>query len=152
MVCDADWGSSDYRRSITGYCFQLSKDGPLISWKSRKQPTVALSTCEAEYMSLSSAIQEAKFLLQLLNDFQVESSNPVSLCCDNQCAIALAKNPVQHQRSKHIDIRYHYIRQEIERGFVTVKYVSSSNNVADIFTKALSGQRVKVFIPNVFGI
>ena len=77
--CHADWGSSDDRPNITGYCFQLSKDGPLISWKSRKQPTVALSTREVEYMSLSSAIQEAKFLLQLLNDFQAESSNPASL-------------------------------------------------------------------------
>ena len=111
----------------------------MISWKSRKQPTVALSTCEAEYMSLSSAIQEAKFLFQLLKDFLVESSNSVSLYCDNQGAIALAKNPVQHQRSKRINIRYHFIRQEIQNGSVNVMYVTSNENVADIFTKALSG-------------
>jgi DNA-dependent RNA polymerase auxiliary subunit epsilon len=149
--CDADWGSSEDRRSITGYGFKLNKNGPLISWKSRKQPTVALSTCEAEYMSLSSAIQEAKFLSQLLNDFLVESSNPVSLYCDNQGAIALAKNPVQHQRSKHIDIRYHFIRQEIQKGSVNVMYVTSNENVADIFTKALPGSRVKMFVPNILG-
>lgn len=137
--CDADWGSSEDRHSITGYGFKLSKNSPLISWKSRKQPTVALSTCEAEYMSLSSAIQEAKFLFQLLKDFLVESSNSVSLYCDNQGAIALAKNPVQHQRSKRINIRYHFIRQEIQNGSVNVMYVTSNENVADIFTKALSG-------------
>ena len=85
---------------------------------------------------MSSAIQEAKFLSQLLNDFLVESSNPVNLYCDNQGAIALAKNPVQHQRSKHIDIRYHFIRQEILKGSVNVMYVTSNENVADIFTKS----------------
>ena len=68
--CDADWGVSNHRCSITGYGFQLCKRGPLISWKSRKQPTVALCTCEAEYMTLASAVQEAKFLSHLL-----------SLCC-----------------------------------------------------------------------
>ena len=149
--CDADWGSSEDRRSITGYGFQMNENGPLISWKSRKQPTVALSTCEAEYMSLSSAIQEAKFLLQLLKDFLVESSNPVSLFCDNQGAIALAKNPVQHQRSKHIDIRYHFIRHEIKKGLINVMYVTSNDNVADMFTKALSGQRLKTLTVNIFG-
>ena len=66
--CDADWGTSDDRHSITGYGSQLCRRGPLISWKSRKQPTVASSTCEAEYMSLASAVQEAKFLSHLLND------------------------------------------------------------------------------------
>jgi KUP system potassium uptake protein len=85
---------------------------------------------------LSSAIQEAKFLSQLLNDFLVESSNPVNLYCDNQGTIALAKNPVQHQRSKHIDIRYHFIRQKILKGSVNVMYVTSNENVADIFTKS----------------
>ena len=149
--CDADWGSSEDRRSITGYGFQLNKTGPLISWKSRKQPTVALSTCEAEYMSLSSAIQEAKFLLQLLKDFPIESSNPVSLFCDNQGAIALAKNPVQHQRSKHIEIRYHFITQQIQKRLINVKYVMSSDNISNMFTKPISAQKLKTFMSTVFG-
>ena len=101
--CDSDWGASEDRRSITGYCFQLSNNGPLISWKSRKQQTVALSTCEAEYMALIAATQEAKFLRQLLADMQGSDAECVCLYVDNQGAIALAKNPVQHQRSKHID-------------------------------------------------
>ena len=94
-------GASEDRRSITGYGFMLSNDGPLVSWKSRKQPTVALSPCEAEYMSLAAAIQEAKFIFQLLESMIDASRNmfsPVTLFCDNQGVLALAKNPIQHQR------------------------------------------------------
>ena len=107
--CDSDWGASvKDRRSITGYNFQLSEKGPLISWKSRKQPTVALSTCEAEYISLASAVQESKFLKQLCRDMYIVI-DVVLIHVDNQGTINLAKNPVNHQRSKHIDIKYHFI-------------------------------------------
>ena len=143
---DSDWGSLEDRRSMTGYCFQLSKNGPLISWKSRKQPTVALSTCEAEYMALSAATQEAKFLTQLLVDMTDSESKCVLLYVDNQGAISLAKNPVHHQRSKHIDIRYHYVRLEVQRGSVQFVYVTSEENVADIFTKPVSRARLNKFI------
>ena len=81
--CDADWGASEDRRSITGYGFNLCSKGPLISWKSRKQPTVALSTCEAEYMSLASAVQEGKFLSQLLEDLVKIKFTPVTLPYEN---------------------------------------------------------------------
>ena len=113
--CDSDWGASvEDRQSLTGYNFQLSQHGPLISWKSRKQPTVALSTCEAEYIALANAVQEAKFLMQLCLDMKVGIKEGKSLIMiDNQGAMNLAKNPVQHQRSKHIDIKYHFIRSEI---------------------------------------
>ena len=96
--CDADWGASQDRHSITGYGFRLSNDGLLVSWKSRKQPTVALSTCEAEYMSLAAAVQEAKFLFQLLESILDATRNmftSITLYGDNQGALALAKNPVQ---------------------------------------------------------
>ena len=95
--CDADWGVSDNRCSITRYEFQLSRRGALISWKSRKQPTVALSTCEAEYMSLASAVQEAKFLSHLLNGVVKGMVTSVTLHCDNQGTLAIVKNPVHHQ-------------------------------------------------------
>ena len=98
--CDADWGASEDRRSIIGYGFKLSSDCTLISWKSRKQPTIALSTCEAEYMSLAAEVQEGKFLFQLLGSILDDSRNvfrSVTLYCDNQGALALANNPVQHQ-------------------------------------------------------
>ena len=104
--CDADWGSSEDRKSITGYVFKVTTNGPVISWKSRKQPTVALSTCEAEYMALASAIQEAKFLSQLPGELIGKNiAKATDIYCDNQNAILLSKNPVQHQHSKHIDIR-----------------------------------------------
>ena len=130
--CDADWGNADDRRSITGYCFQLAYGGAAISWKSRKQPTVALSTCEAEYMALASATQEAKFLMQLLTDMSGNVYKNFDLHCDSQSAIALAKNPVQHQRSKHIDIKYHLVRNEVQSGTMELLYTPSDQNVADI--------------------
>ena len=152
--CDADWGASEDRRSINGYGFRLSNHGPLVSWKSRKQPTVALSTCETEYMSLAAAVQEAKFLFQLLESMGAGNKDvfsPVTLYCDNQGALALAKNPVQHQRSKHIDIRYHFVRSEIQKQLLNLVYVPSKDNLADIFTKPLPGPRIKTFLSVILG-
>ena len=112
--CDSDFGGSEDRFSISGYCFKLSENGPLISWKSKKQNIVALSSCEAEYVSLTSAIQEANFLRQLFADMQFLDKPSVTIFVDNQSAISLAKNPVFHQRTKHIDIKFHYIRNDIK--------------------------------------
>ena len=94
--CDSDWRSSDDRRSITGYCYKLNNNGPLISWKSQKQRIVALSSCEAEYVSLTSAIQEGNFLRQLYADMTNSDKTYVTLNVDNQGAMALATNPVFH--------------------------------------------------------
>ena len=149
--CDADWGASvKDRRSITGYNFQLSENGPLISWKSRKQQTVALSTCEAEYISLANAVQEAKFLKQLCSDMNVVIDN-VLIKVDNQGAINLAKNPVNHQRSKHIDIKYHFIRSEIQNRNVTLEYVATEDNIADIFTKPAAKIKLQKFKGIILG-
>lgn len=105
---DADWASEvTDRRSTTGYCVSLSEKSALISWKSRKQPTVALSTCEAEYMALASAIQECMYLQQLLKGIDKCQYAQTKVYDDNQGAIALARNPVNRQRCKHIDIKYH---------------------------------------------
>ena len=151
--CDADWANCSDRRSITGYVFSLSHDGPLISWKSRKQQTVALSTCEAEYMALASAVQETKFLLKLLKSIVgCELSDSVTLYCDNQSALALAKNPVQHQRSKDIDVKYHFIRGEVQKGYVQLIYVPSEKNMADIFTKGMTNVKLKSFSDSLMGI
>ena len=96
------------RRSITGYSFQLSKNGPLFTWESRKQQIIALSTCEAEYISLANAVQEAKFFKQLCIDMDILIENVV-INVDNQGGIKLAKNPINHQRLKHIDIKFDFI-------------------------------------------
>ena len=131
--CDSDWGSSEDRKSISGYCFMLNNDGPLVAWKTRKQQTVALSSCEAEYMSITNAVQQGKFIKQLLLDL-ISIDFIVKLGVDNQGAINLAKNPINHQRSKHIDIKYHFIRDEIVKGTISLFYVHTSVNIADIFT------------------
>ena len=136
--CDSDWGGSSDRRSISGYCFMLHQNGPLVSWKSCKQNIVALSSCEAEYIALTSAFKEARFLRQLFADINGCQIQSVKLFGDNQGAIALAKNPVHHQRSKHIDIRFHFIRFDVEEGIVNLEYVPSIKNYADLFTKPLS--------------
>ena len=143
--CDSDWGGSLDRRSISGYCFMLQENGPLISWKSCKQNIVALSSCEAEYIALTSAFKEARFLRQLFADINGREIQSVKLFGDNQGAIALAKNPVHHQRSKHIDIRYHFIRFDVEEGIVNLEYVPSSKNYADLFTKPLSSIKFNDF-------
>ena len=143
--CDSGWGASTVdRRSITGYNFQLSSTEPLISWKSRKQQTVAWSTCEAEYVALANAVQEAKFLNQLCKDMKVSIKQGKSLIrIDNQGAMNLAKNPVHHQRTKHIDIKYHFIRLEIQEGRINVEYVPTKQNMAGVFTKAASKNKLE---------
>ena len=147
--CDSDWGGSSDRHSISGYCFRLNNNGPLISWKSKKQNTVALSTCEAEYIALAMAIQEAIYLNQLLSDMKgVKSNNLIKIHVDNQAAIALANNPVYHQRSKHIDIKYHFIRCHIQNKIVELEYISSENNIGDMFTKPLSKVKINNFLSN----
>ena len=142
--CDSDWAGSEDRHSVSGYAFQLCENGSLISWRSQKQKTVALSTCEAEYIALSSAIQEVKFLFQLYKDMVIsdQGESCVTIFVDNQGAIALAKNPVGHKRTKHIDVKYHFIRGEVNKGFVKLVYVPSELNIADGFTKPLPRVRI----------
>ena len=152
--CDADWASSpEDRRSTTGYCFSLTKEGAPISWKSRKQPTVALSTCEAEYIALAAAVQESKFLTQLLRDIDGKRQyEPALIFEDNQGTIALAQNPgMIRQRSKHIDIRYHFIRLAVNNGEVELKYCPTANMIADVMTKPATRFKLESFKNFLFG-
>ena len=150
---DSDWASSSDRRSTTGYCFRLNEDGGLVSWKTRKQPTIALSSCEAEYMALTAAAQEAISLKMLLKDFTAEEDNklPTLIRGDNQGSLDLAQNPVHHQRSKHIDIKYHFIREKCADGDIKLQYVSTAENVADLMTKAATKQKLEIFHRDLFG-
>ena len=136
---DSDWaGDQDDRRSTTGNMFLLN-GGP-VSWLSKKQVTVALSTAEAEYVALSQAAQEATWMRRLLSDLRMEATSTVILE-DNQGAIAIAKNPVNHSRTKHIDIRYHYIRECVQNGQIELQYCPTDEMKADILTKPLTKQK-----------
>ena len=133
---DADHANDpDSRRSITGYVFALA--GVPISWQSRQHMSVALSSMEAEYMAACAAAQEALWLRMLLSDLGVDIVKPISLKEDNQAAIAFSKNPGDPKRLKHIDARYHFVRERVASGELTLDYISTDAQLADIFTKAL---------------
>lgn len=134
--CDADWASSeDDRRSCTGYAFLFQ--GGAISWNSRRQPTVALSTTEAEYMSLSSCVQEALWLKQFQQCFWPQMKNKCMIVySDNQSCIKLAGTDAYHSRTKHIDVRHHFVRDKVLGGTIEVRYVQTDMMVADALTKA----------------
>lgn len=116
---DSDCASSkEDRKSTTGYCFTLNKNGPVISWKCRKQPTVALSSCEAEYMALANATQESIFLTMLAKDFTHDPHYPINILGDNQGSISMVKNNASNERSKHIDIKHHFVRDKYVEGII----------------------------------
>ncbi|KAJ7962054.1 Retrovirus-related Pol polyprotein from transposon TNT 1-94 [Quillaja saponaria] len=134
--CDSDFaGDLDDRKSTTGFVFFRGNNA--ISWVSKKQPIVTLSTCEAEYVAATSCTCHAIWLRRLLKELQEPQKEATQIFVDNKSALALAKNPVFHDRSKHIDTRYHFIRECIAKKEVEVKFVKSLDQVADIFTKPL---------------
>ncbi|KAG3044193.1 hypothetical protein PC122_g24908 [Phytophthora cactorum] len=140
---DADWaGDLADRKSTSGYTFMLM--GAPVSWGSKKQSSVSLSTSEAEYIALSLAIQEGKWIHRLLCEILAatnETGPELKIREDNQSCIKMTKNPVNHGRAKHIDIKYHHIRDEVKRGEVKLEYCETSLMLADIMTKALPGPR-----------
>ncbi|XP_057791180.1 uncharacterized mitochondrial protein AtMg00810-like [Salvia miltiorrhiza] len=133
---DSDWaGDNDGRKSTSGFVFFMGDTA--FTWMSKKQPIVTLSTCEAEYVAATSSVCHAVWLRSLLEELGWPQKEPTTICVDNKSAIALSKNPVFHNRSKHIDTRFHYIRECIAKKEVQVEYVKSQDQVADIFTKPL---------------
>lgn len=132
---DADWGNCvDTRRSTTGFCIFFGSS--LISWKSKKQATVSRSSAEAEYRALAAVSSELKWLQGLLRDFQVPCSSAMVLC-DSQSAIHIASNPTFHERTKHIDIDCHFVRELVQQGVLKLIHVRSKQQLADVLTKPL---------------
>ena len=147
---DSDWASDkDTRRSVTAYVYILG--GAAVSWTSRLQQTVALSSSESEYMAASAAAQEAIHLRRLLESLGFKQDGPTVIYDDNQGAIAMTKNPVMHRRTKHIDIRHHFVREAVARGDVRLVYVPTSEQAADLLTKALTRATVRRLRPILLG-
>ena len=140
---DANWaGDIDTRRSTTGYVVMINNGA--VAWRSQLQPTVALSTMEAEYMALTEATKELIWIRKLLAElgyFNNTDSKSTELYSDSQSAIALSKNPVSHARAKHIDIRHHFIREAIQDKIIWVQYIPTSEMTADSLTKALGREK-----------
>ncbi|GJS41550.1 ribonuclease H-like domain-containing protein [Tanacetum coccineum] len=133
---DADWAKCLItRKSVTGFCLFLN--GSLVSWKSKKQNTLSKSTAEAEYRAMASATSETIWVLKILKDLNLGNILPVNVFCDSQAAIKIAANPVFHERTKHLEIDLHFVRDKVLSGVIKTQKISSADQVADIFTKGL---------------
>lgn len=142
--CDADWASDiDERRSTTGYIFLLQSGA--ISWNTKRQKTIALSSTEAEFMSMVAAIQEAIWLRRLENELAVDPTQPMILYCDNKSAIHVAHNNAYSSRTKHIDVRVKFIRERLNDNTILLNYLSTNEMVADMFTKGVPLNKLNMF-------
>lgn len=141
VYCDANWGGTagSDRKSTTGYVIKLN-GGP-ISWGSKKQPTVSTSTAEAEYMAAGAVAQEVMWTRQLLNEMGFDQLGPTIIQCDNLPAISMTNDDTHHPRTKHIDIKYHYIKSLVKEGEVKVEHIAGIDQQADMFTKPLSSTK-----------
>ena len=147
---DADWASDkETRRSVTGYLFTLN--GGAISWSSKLQPTVALSTSESEYMAACYAAQEAIHLRRFLGSLGFTQGEPTTIYEDNMGCIGMSENPIMHQRSKHIDIRFHFLRETVANGQVLLTFIPTMEQLADLLTKALPKARTQGLRDQVLG-
>ena len=134
---DADWaGCTESRKSTSGEFFQIGNCA--VSWRSKKQSVVALSSCEAEYISLCSATQEVVWLRRLLKSIGFHQDQATTICEDNQGAICLSKNPKDHTRTKHVDVKFHFTRETIEKNVVSLEYCPTGKMLADTLTKGLA--------------
>eukprot|EP00253_Pinus_taeda_P036626 PITA_36626 len=133
---NADWaGSVDDRKNTSDGAFFMGSR--LVSWFSKKQSSIALSIAKAEYVAAASCCTQLLWMMQTLQDFQITCTPPISILCDNTSAIIISKNPIMHSKSKHILIKYHFLREQVLEQKVKLEYVPSKEQVADIFAKPL---------------
>ena len=141
--CDSNHnGCVDTSRSTTGYIMKLGGAG--VSWCSRRQKTVALSSCEAEYMAACEATREATWEVALLTEFGYRPGGPVEIRSDSQSALSLIENPVFHNKTKHISARYHFVREKAEDGTVKFSYCPTGENISDSLTKGVPQEKTRM--------
>jgi hypothetical protein len=140
---DADGSMAEDRRAISGYAFLI--DGGAVSWSSKRQEIISLSTTESEYVAATHGMKEALWLRSLISEVFGKLGDATVMFSDNQSAIALARDHQYHARTKHIDVRYHWIRWVIEQGSIQLIYCPTNDMVADALTKALPSTKVKHF-------
>ncbi|XP_019091034.1 PREDICTED: uncharacterized protein LOC109128664 [Camelina sativa] len=133
---NADWGScKDSRRSTTGFCMFLGTS--LISWKSKKQSIVSMSSSESEYRAMGVGVKEIQWLVNLLTELQVPQAKAVAFFCDNTAAIHITNNAVFHKRTKHLEMDCHKVRKAVTNGLVKTLHVKTDQQLADVLTKAV---------------
>ena len=148
--CDSDWGGCvDDMKSTSGYTFSLGSG--MFSWSSKKQESVAQSSAETEYVSAATATSQAIWLRRILEDIGEKQEKAAEILCDNKSAIAMAKNPVYHSRTRHIAIKHHFIRKTIEEGEVELNFCMSEEQIFNIFTKALPKEKFQ-FLRETLGV
>ena len=144
---DANWaGNADDKKSNSGGCFYVGNN--LVSWMSKKQNFISLSTAEAEYIATSSCCTKLLLMQKLLHDCGIFQEHLI-IYCDNTSAVNISKNPIQHSRTKHIEILHHFIRELVEDGILTLEFIHTNDQKADFFTKPLDNKCFEFLRPNI---